>query len=334
MMSGRGLGHTGGTLDKLESIPGFRTQLSLAEFEAVLDDVGCAMIGQTAEITPLDGRLYALRDVTGTVPSIPLIASSIISKKVAEGIEALVLDVKCDSGAFMVEEEGALALARTLVDLASDQGLATRALLTDMDSPLGRTVGNALEAAEAIECLRGGGPSDLREVTLALCAELVMATGGEPDEGAARAALEPLLDGGQAADVFVRLIERQGGDPAVVEDPGRLPRAPVASVLEAPESGWIVRLEARGIGLAAVELGAGRATVEDEVDPAVGFVLHKQVGERVERGEPLLTVHAATEDGVEGALRRLRAAVSIAEAEPAPRKLLLYRVTREGTTPV
>ncbi len=334
MMSGRGLGHTGGTLDKLESIPGFRTQLSLAEFGAVLDEVGCAMIGQTAEITPLDGRLYALRDVTGTVPSIPLIASSIISKKVAEGIEALVLDVKCGSGAFMVEEEGALALARTLVDLAADQGLATRALLTDMESPLGRTIGNALEASEAIECLHGGGPPDLREVTLALCAELVVATGGETDEVAARAALEPLLDGGDAAHVFARLVERQGGDPAVVEDTGRLPAAPVRRDMEALESGWIARLDARGIGLAAVELGAGRTTVEDEVDPAVGFVLHKQVGDTVERAEPVLTVHAATEDQVEGAMQRLGAAVSIAEAEPAPRRLLLYRVSGEGTTPV
>ena len=334
MMSGRGLGHTGGTLDKLESIPGFRTQLSLREFEAVLEDVGCAMIGQTAEITPLDGRLYALRDVTGTVPSIPLIASSIISKKVAEGIEALVLDVKCGSGAFMVEEEAALALAQTLVELAADKGLETRALLTDMESPLGRTVGNALEAAEAIECLRGGGPADLREVTLALCAELVVATGREPDNASARVALEPLLEGGEAASVFARLVERQGGDPSVVEDPARLPRAPLTSVFEAPGSGWVERLDARGIGLAAVELGAGRTTVEDDVDPAVGFELHKQVGDPVERGEPLITVHASAEGRLGGALRRLRAAVSIAEAEPAPRRLLLHRVTREGTTAV
>ena len=334
MMSGRGLGHTGGTLDKLESIPGFRTRLSLAEFEEVLGDVGCAMIGQTAEITPLDGRLYALRDVTGTVPSIPLIASSIISKKVAEGIEALVLDVKCGSGAFMPDEERALRLAQTLVGLAAEQGLAARALLTDMESPLGRTVGNALEAAEAIDCLRGGGPADLREVTLALCAELVVATGGAAEAGAARGALEPLLDGGHAAEVFGRLVARQGGDAAVLDDPGRLPQAPVRRELEASRSGWVAGLDARTIGLAAVELGAGRTTVDDEVDPAVGLVLHKQVGEAVDRGEPLVTIHAATEDDVRPALQRLGTAISITDEAPVPRKLLLHRVTLEGTAPV
>ncbi|UCG75935.1 MAG: thymidine phosphorylase [Gemmatimonadota bacterium] len=334
MMSGRGLGHTGGTVDKLDAIPGFRTRIGLDEFVAVLAEVGCAMISQTEEIAPLDGRLYALRDVTGTVPSIPLIASSIISKKVAEGIEALVLDVKCGSGAFMVDEEGALQLARTLVDLATEQGLEARALVTDMETPLGRTVGNALEVAEAIETLKGGGPADLREVTLALSAEALVAAGAEPDPRSGRAALEPLLDDGSAAERFARLVERQGGDPAILDDPGRLPKAPLRRDLEAPSSGWLVGLDARQIGLAAVELGAGRTRVGDAVDPAVGFALHAGRGDRVEAGQPLVTVHAASEEKAEGALRRLRAAVAIGGAVPPPRKLLRYRVTPGAATEV
>jgi pyrimidine-nucleoside phosphorylase len=334
MMSGRGLGHTGGTVDKLESIPGFRTRIGLDEFKTVLNEVGCAMISQTEEIAPLDGRLYALRDVTGTVPSIPLIASSIISKKAAEGIQALVLDVKCGSGAFMVDEERALALAGTLVDLATDQGLETRALLTDMESPLGRKIGNALEVAESIETLHGGGPADLREVTLALSAEAVVAAGAEEDVLSAREALEPLLDDGRAADRFARLVERQGGDPRVLDDPGRLPAAPVLADLEAPASGWLAGLDARQIGLAAVELGAGRTRVEDDVDPAVGFEIHRKVGEEVESGEPLITVHAASEDQLEQARQRLSEAISIEEAEPPARATIRYRVTAEGTTPL
>lgn len=333
MMSGRGLGHTGGTVDKLESIPGFRTRIGLDEFKAVLAEVGCAMISQTEEIAPLDGRLYALRDVTGTVPSIPLIASSIISKKVAEGIQALVLDVKCGSGAFMTDEERALELAATLVGLATDQGLETRALLTDMEAPLGRTIGNALEVAEAIDTLHGGGPDDLREVTLALSAEAVVAAGAETDADAARAALEPMLEDGRAADRFARLIERQGGDPRVLDELRRLPAAPIVGNLESAASGWLAGMDARQVGLAAVELGAGRTRVEDEVDPAVGLELRRTVGERVERGEPLITVHAAREDQLAGAFERLRAAISIEETRPPARPFVRFRVTAEGTSP-
>jgi pyrimidine-nucleoside phosphorylase len=334
MMSGRGLGHTGGTVDKLESIPGFRTRIGLDEFRAVLNEVGCAMISQTEEIAPLDGRLYALRDVTGTVPSIPLIASSIISKKAAEGIQALVLDVKCGSGAFMVDEARALELAGTLVDLAIDQGLETRALLTDMEAPLGRKIGNALEVAESIETLHGGGPADLRDVTLALSAEAVVAAGVEDDVLSARSSLESLLDDGRATECFARLIERQGGDPRVIDQAGRLPAAPVLADLEAPASGWLAKLDARQIGLAAVELGAGRTRVEDDVDPAVGFEIHKGVGEEVEAGDPLVTVHAASEEQVEGARRRLRMAIAIKEEEPAARTTVRYRVTAEGARPL
>ncbi|MFQ5690296.1 MAG: thymidine phosphorylase [Gemmatimonadota bacterium] len=333
MMSGRGLGHTGGTLDKLEAIPGFRTDLDLAEFRRVLADVGCAMIGQTREIAPLDGRLYALRDVTGTVPSIPLIASSIVSKKVAEGIEALVLDVKCGSGAFMRDEAAALELARTLVRLAEAEGVRTTALVTGMDVPLGRTVGNALEVRESIECLRGGGPADLRELTLALAAELVVQA-GEEDREHAELRLEALLDDGRAAERFARLIERQGGDPAVLEHPERLPRARVIRSYVATRSGWVLRADAREIGLAAVELGAGRRTAEDSVDPSVGFEVKVRPGEKVERGQEMATVHACDEAAADRAARRLAKAIPLGksppEAEEGEGSRLRYRVTAEG----
>lgn len=335
MMSGRGLGHTGGTLDKLESIPGFRTGLDLEEFRRTVEEIGCAMIGQTDDITPLDGRLYALRDVTGTVSSIPLIASSIVSKKAAEGVEALVLDVKCGSGAFMRDEPRALELARTLVGLGESEGLRTRALVTGMEAPLGRAVGNAVEVAEAVECLRGGGPDDLREVTLSLAAELVAsAAEGEPDD--VRSRLEELLDGGRAAERFARLIERQDGDPSVVEDPGRLPAAPEEEPLRAPEDGWLAALDAREVGLAAVELGAGRSRMGEDVDPGVGLLVERRPGDRVEEGEPLVRILARSADDAAGARRRLQRAAEVRSAEPGgeavawERSRVRWRVTSGG----
>jgi len=331
MMSGRGLGHTGGTLDKLESIPGFRTGLDLEEFRCVLAEVGCAMIGQTPEIAPLDGRLYALRDVTGTVQSIPLIASSIVSKKVAEGIEALVLDVKCGLGAFMVDEERALELARTLVSLASDEGLRATALLTAMDEPLGRSVGNALEVREAVDCLRGGGPADLREVTLSLSAELMVAAGAAADAEVARRELATHLDDGSAARRFEALIERQGGDPRVVEDPSRLPAAGVKSEFLSPRAGHVARVDARRVGIAAVELGAGRSRLGDAIDPSVGYEILCAVGDSVVAGEPLAVVHAASEAAAARAKARLANAIQVEEAAPAARPpLVRFRVSREG----
>ncbi len=342
MISGRGLGHTGGTLDKYESIPGFRTALELNEFEAIVADVGCAVIGQTPEITPLDGRLYALRDVTGTVKSVPLIASSIISKKVAEGVEALVLDVKCGRGAFMQDEAEALELGRVLVDLAASEGVRATGLVTDMETPLGRTIGNALEAKEAIECLLGGGPTDLREVTLALSAELLVSA---------------LLADGSAAERFIRQVERQGGDPRVVADPDRLPVAPVQREYRARQAGTITRLDARELGLAAVELGAGRTRVEDEVDPRVGFVLEVCLSDPVEQGDLIAMIHAADEASAGLAADRLARAISISEkplsAEqrsgvspttadrappvaarpPARHTRLLQRITPQGVEP-
>lgn len=331
MISGRGLGHTGGTLDKLESIPGFSTDLDLEAFLAVLADVGCAMIGQTPEIAPLDGRLYALRDVTSTVESVPLIAASIVSKKVAEGIEGLVLDVKFGRGAFMVRYEDAVHLARSLVELAESEGMPATALLTAMDEPLGCTVGNAVEVREAIECLRGGGPADLREVTLSLCAEAAVGVGVAPDLGTARTELAALLDDGGALTRFARLIEAQGGDARVVDDPDLLPSAPVRREVRAESEGWVVQVDARELGLAAVTLGAGRQQLDDVVDPAVGFDGIRSVGDRVTRGDVLLTVHADTEDAAETAEARVRRAIEVAGERPRPPDPLVRdRIT--GTT--
>ena len=325
MMSGRGLGHTGGTLDKLEAIPGFCVSVDLDRFRAILDEVGCAMIGQTKDIAPLDGRLYALRDVTGTVPSPALIAASIVSKKVAEGIGALVLDVKCGRGAFMTDREQARGLARTMVGLAAAEGVQTSALLTAMDTPLGRTVGNALEVREAIGTLRGGGPTDLREVTLALSAELLVSAGRAPDAETAGAELGAILDSGTALERFARLIEVQGGDPAVVDDPGRLPSAPVREPFRSPGSGWL-DVHARAVGVASVELGAGRRRVEDAVDPRVGFEFHRDTGDEVSEGEPLLTVHAADSAGAAAAAHRLAGAIRLSPEPPAPQPLILERL--------
>ena len=325
MMSGRGLGHTGGTLDKLEAIPGFCVSVDLDRFRVILDEVGCAMIGQTKEIAPLDGRLYALRDVTGTVPSPALIAASIVSKKVAEGIGALVLDVKCGRGAFMTDREQARGLARTMVDLAVAEGVRTSALLTAMDTPLGRTVGNALEVREAIETLRGEGPADLREVTLALSAELLVSAGRAPDAQAAGAELGAILDSGTALERFARLIEVQGGDPGVVDDPGRLPSAPVREPFRSPGSGWL-DVHARKVGIASVELGAGRRRVEDAVDPRVGFEFHCNTGDQVAEGERLLTVHAADSASAATAAHRLADAIQVSSESPAPQPLILERI--------
>ena len=322
MMSGRGLGHTGGTLDKLESIPGFRTGLDLDEFRAVVDEVGCAMIGQTPQIAPLDGRLYALRDVSGTVESIPLIAASIVSKKVAEGIGALVLDVKIGRGAFMPDESAGRELATTMVELASSFGLGATALLTAMDEPLGVTVGNALEVREAIDCLRGGGPADLREVTLELCVAAVVDAGAAGNAAEARARLEALLDDGAALGRFGRLVARQGGEPAIIDDPDRLPAAPVVGDVTAPRAGYVGLVDARAVGVAAVELGAGRRRMDDVIDPAVGFEVLVAVGDEVVVDQPLFRIHARSESDAERARSRLLDALELS-GDPVERAPLL-----------
>jgi len=326
MMSGRSLGHTGGTLDKLESIPGFRTDLSLEEFKTVLRDVRCAMIGQTPEIAPLDGRLYALRDVTATVPAMPLIAASIVSKKVAEGISALVLDVKFGRGAFLTDRFEAVRLAEMMVDLSEHLGLPATALLTSMDEPLGSAVGNALEVAEAISCLRGDGPEDLREVTLALSAEAVAGSGVAPAAEAA-ARLAELLDSGAALGRFRSLVERQGGDPAVVDDPALLPGARSVTEYQAAGDGFVSGIDARTVGLAAMELGAGRLQAGDTVDPTVGFEVFARVGDRVSEHQPLVRIHARSDGEALRAVARLDTAVALTDSPPpVPAPLVWKRV--------
>lgn len=310
MISGRGLAQTGGTLDKLESIPGFRTDLSKDDFDRLLAEVGFAMGGQTEAFAPLDGELYALRDVTGTVPSIPLIVSSILAKKVAEGLDALVLDVKWGDGAFMRDGRKAEELARTLVDTARDFGVRTEALLTDMNEPLGKTVGHALEVREAIAMLRGE-PVDRRLATVVeeLSSRVLVLTGVADDPDAARARVEGALANGEALERFRAGIELQGGDPGVVDDPDRLPTAPVRRPLEAPADGWLEALPARAVGRALVDLGGGRRIKGDPIDPAVGFELPLVVGDAVEAGRTWAVVHARREDDAAEAIRALEEAV-------------------------
>jgi pyrimidine-nucleoside phosphorylase len=294
MVSGRGLGHTGGTLDKLESIPGFTVHLPIARFIELVSTLGVCLIGQTAEIAPADRKLYALRDATATVESVPLIASSILSKKLAEGIDALVLDVKVGRGAFMKSLDDARLLARTMVALCRAVGRGCTALLTDMDAPLGEAVGNAVEVRESIEILRNRGPSDVRELTLQLGVEMLLAGDAAADAAAARQRLEAALADGSALERFAQLIEAQGGDARVVADPSRLPQPKLRREVKAQRSGVLTALDAELVGLAAVELGAGRARKEDQVDHAAGLLLRKRIGEQVRAGETLAELHAAT----------------------------------------
>ncbi len=329
MMSGRGLGHTGGTLDKLESIAGFRTGLTLAETRAQIERLGCAMIGQTPEIAPADKRLYALRDVTGTVESIPLIAASIMSKKLAEGLNGLVLDVKTGSGAFLPEAKRALELAQTMIGLGQAHGCPTVALLTAMDRPLGRACGNALEVEEAIEALRGDGPEDLMEVTYALGVEMLLLVGAAGTPAAARQRLEESISSGQALQKLAGVIEAQGGNPAVLEDPSVLPQAAEVEVFRAPRDGVVATVEPRRIGRAIIELGGGRRTIEDQVDPSVGFVIPAKPGDRVKAGEPLASVFARDEAGAALGLKALGEAIVIKNTGKLT-PLITHRVTADG----
>jgi pyrimidine-nucleoside phosphorylase len=329
MMSGRGLGHTGGTLDKLESIPGFRTDLTLEQTRAQVEKIGCAMIGQTPEIAPVDKKLYALRDVTATVECVPLIAASIMSKKLAEGLNGLVLDVKQGSGAFITDAERSLTLAKTMIELGEDRGCPTVALLTAMDRPLGRACGNALEAEEAIMGLRGEGPDDLREVTLAEGVEMLVLA-GEKDRAKARKRLEEALKSGKAAETFQKIIEAQGGNPAVVDDPALLPQAEAVEVYYAKSAGTILKVEPRAIGRAVVEMGGGRRKTDDVVDPTVGFVITARPGQKVHTSEPLASIFAQDADGIELARRALDAAIEIGEGKASPLPLIASRVTARG----
>ncbi len=291
MMSGRGLGHSGGTLDKLESIPGFRVALTDAELEEALLTIGIGLIGQTSDVVPADKKLYALRDVTSTVESIPLITASILSKKLAEGIDGLVMDVKFGRGAFMQKYEDAKTLARLIVDVGKANGLRTEALLTDMNNPLGDTVGNAIEVIECIEILKNRGSEPLADLSIELASRMLLMSGlvDEPEE--ARRRIIQARTSGQALEKFRRIVEKQGGNPRIVDDYSLLPSAPKQTSIQSPRSGYISAIHAWKIGRAAMLLGAGRAKAEDKVDPAVGVRIVKQVGEQIRAGETWLEVH-------------------------------------------
>ena len=325
MVSGRGLGHTGGTLDKLEAIPGFRTDLSQEEFARFLGATGVALGGQTEDLVPADRKLYALRDVTGLIESIPLIASSILSKKLAEGIDALVLDVKFGTGAFLREPERGAELGRTMVRLARGMGLAATAYQTAMDRPLGEAVGHALEIRESLDCLRGGGPPELRELVTLLGGEMLAMTGAAADssEGAARVA--SALDDGSALERFRRVVRQQGGDPACVDEPARLPEAPARELYRADRAGRLGYADVRGLGRAVTALGGGRLKLDDVIDPAVGLRVLQPAGAAVEAGDELFEIHHRDGRGLVAALEELAVAVSY-EPEAAPAPLVLNRL--------
>jgi pyrimidine-nucleoside phosphorylase len=326
MMSGRGLGHTGGTLDKLESIPGFRVNLSLAEMKAALKAVGCAMLGQTAEIAPADKKLYALRDVTGTVESIPLISASIMSKKIAEGIDALVLDVKTGSGAFMKTAADSRRLADSLVAIGNASGVKTEAVITAMDAPLGAAIGNALEVIECIDVLKGGGPVDLVDVSVELAARMLVLGRVEATIADADRKVRATLASGAGLERFRQIIEQQGGDPRVVDDYARMPAAPERHVVTASANGFLTCLDAELVGRASVALGAGRDRVEDTVDPAVGIIVRAKPGTVVRAGDAILEIHYRDSARLDRALSLTARAIRIGETCPAATPLIVAEV--------
>ena len=322
MISGRGLGHTGGTLDKLESIRGFKVGLSMSRFREVLRACGCAMIGQTDEIAPADREFYALRDVTGTVESPPLLCASIMSKKLAEGLDGLVLDVKTGSGAFMKTEEDAAFLAELMVETGQRMGKKMVALITDMDQPLGQRVGNALEVEECLDVLRGRGPEDLRQLCLELAAWMFHLGGRTRTIDDGKQLAQELLQSGQALEKFRRMVELQEGDPSVIDDPRRLPRAKYSLDITSPRNGYLEAIQCETVGTACVVLGGGREKKEDSIDPAVGIVLRKKVADRVASGEPLCTLHYNSETRAAQSQKLLEQSYQIADSPPAPRRLI------------
>ena len=317
-MSGRGLGFTGGTLDKLESIDGFDVSMTTAEFKAQLKDIGLVLAGQTASLAPADGLLYALRDVTGTVPSIPLIASSVMSKKIAGGADAIVLDVKTGLGAFMQTVEEAAELASMMVDIGVHAGKQVVALISDMNQPLGHAVGNALEVREAIMTLQGNGPRDFVEHCLVISAHMLLLSKAADTLAEAHAAAEKALSRGAALDKFLALVRAQSGDISMVKEPDRLPSSPITQTLQASRDGFISLVHAREIGLTAMELGAGRSRKGEAVDHGVGLVVSCKVGDEVTRGEPLAEIHARTEEAAQAACSRLSHAIQIADSHTDP----------------
>jgi pyrimidine-nucleoside phosphorylase len=322
-LSGRGLGHTGGTLDKLEAIPGFRVDLSPSQVVAQVNRIGCAIAGQSSHLVPADKRLYALRDQTATVDSVPLIASSVMSKKIAAGSQAIVLDVKAGSGAFMKSLPDARALARTMVGIGRDLGRRTLAVLSGMDQPLGRAVGNALEVEEAIHTLRGEGPEDLRELCLVLGAHMTVLADLAQDAASGRALLLDRLARGDAWRTFVEMVAAQGGDVEAVEHPERLPRSSVTRPVPAEEDGTVLSVDAEALGTAALVLGAGRVRAGDRIDPGAGLMIQGKVGDRVRRGDPLVILHTEDAARVDEASRRIREAYHVGTSTPSPTPLVL-----------
>ncbi len=327
MMSGRGLGHTGGTLDKLESIPGFRTSLTLGEAEKQIAEIGCAMLGQSQEIVPADRKLYALRDATATVEVIPLIAASIMSKKIAESLSGLVLDIKRGPGSFLPELADEIRLAEAMIDLGAQHACPVVALVTAMDRPLGYACGNALEVAEAIEVLNGGGPQDLIEVTFALGAEMLVLSTLVPTREAARAMMDTAIRSGRALAKFEELVVAQGGDKGVVGNPERLPKARHRAEFVAPRDGVVQTVDPRAIGYGVIELGGGRRNMEDKIDPSVGFVITAKPGDRVRSGEPVASVYARSKDDLEVGRLILGEAIVISDSAATSLPLVSHRIT-------
>lgn len=327
MMSGRGLGHTGGTLDKLEAIPGFRVDLSLDEMRRVLAKTGCVMMGQTRDVAPADKKLYSLRDVTATVESIPLITASIMSKKIAEGIDSLVMDVKCGQGAFMKTANDARALAESLVRTGAGNNVRTEAMITAMDTPLGRAVGNALEVREAIETLRGEGPRDLETLSVLLAARMVRLGGLADTMEQAEAKVCDALRSGRGLQKFGEVIEQQGGDPRVIDEPALLPDAPHAVPFLASRTGYVAEINAELVGLAAMLLGAGRDRAEDQIDPAVGIIIYARPGDEVHANDTLAEVRYVREARLPVAIVLLQEAFRVADAPPAETPLILETVS-------
>lgn len=326
-MSGRGLGHTGGTIDKLEAISGFHVELSSEEFAKQVNEIGMAVIGQSGNLTPADKKLYALRDVTATVSSIPLIASSIMSKKIAAGADAIVLDVKTGDGAFMKTVEDSKLLAEAMVQIGNSVGRNTMAIISDMSQPLGFAIGNALEVQEAIDTLKGHGPADLNELCYTLGSQMVVLGGKADTIEEARTKLEEVVANGAALEVLKRFITAQGGDASVVDDPSRLPQAKYQIEVPAKEAGFVAKIEAEDIGTAAMLLGAGRATKESEIDLAVGLVLRKKVGDAVEKGESLLTIFA-NQENVDAVMEKIYAHIHVSQEQVVAPKLIEAIITK------
>lgn len=326
MISGRGLGVTGGTLDKLEAIPNYNTQLSNAAFRKVLETVGCSIIGQTSRLAPADKKLYALRDVTGTVPSIPLISASIMSKKLAEGANGLVLDVKCGSGAFMKKLEDSRKLAETLVAIGRNMGRQVSALITDMNQPLGRTAGNALEIAESIDVLKGTGPADVTALTVALGAEMLVLSGLCADVKAGELVIRQKLNSGEGLEVFAKMIHAHGGNSKLVENSGLMKSAEVCVDVVAEEDGYAGRVDADAVGRVVLLLGGGRRQSADLIDHSVGIDRLVKVGERVAKGVPVMRLHAKSREDAESVMKTARDAVSVVDTPPAPVQLIIERL--------